>query len=133
MELEQQVCSLDLAKKLKELGCKQESYWYWWRPNHTTENWELTHLKHTAQFAKGNTCVETVRNISAFTTSELGEMLPREKIAWQGTTISGKYRLDEQDGGHTGACFIEDTEANARAKCLIWLIEEGHTDVRREK
>jgi len=29
MKLEQQVCSLELAKKLKELGVKQESYAHW--------------------------------------------------------------------------------------------------------
>lgn len=37
MKLEDQVVSLDLAKKLKELGVKQESYFYWigesiWNP-----------------------------------------------------------------------------------------------------
>ena len=29
MKLEQQVCSLELAQKLKELGVKQESLFYW--------------------------------------------------------------------------------------------------------
>lgn len=29
MPLEKQVVSLDLAKRLKELGVKQESVWYW--------------------------------------------------------------------------------------------------------
>ena len=38
MTLEQQVVSLELAKKLKELGCKQESY-FWW-----DINGELTHF-----------------------------------------------------------------------------------------
>jgi len=29
MKLEDQVCSLELAKRLKDLGMKQESLWYW--------------------------------------------------------------------------------------------------------
>lgn len=29
MELKKQVVSLDLAKRLKELNCPQESLWYW--------------------------------------------------------------------------------------------------------
>lgn len=31
MEINKQVCSLNLAKQLKELGVKQESLWYWER------------------------------------------------------------------------------------------------------
>ena len=67
MKLEKQVCSLELAKKLKELGVKQESLWYW---NQTFEakrkphpylfevqGWDKTHHKY-----------------SAFTVAELGEM-----------------------------------------------------------
>jgi hypothetical protein len=31
MNLEQQVCSLELAKRLKELGVKQDSFFFWKR------------------------------------------------------------------------------------------------------
>ena len=29
MQLEQQVCNLELSKRLKELGAKQDSLWWW--------------------------------------------------------------------------------------------------------
>ena len=37
MELEKQVCSLDLAKRLKELGAKQNAYWTWYTNAGTAE------------------------------------------------------------------------------------------------
>jgi hypothetical protein len=40
MKLEDQVVSRDLAKRLKELGMKQESYFGWFR-NDGAGEWEL--------------------------------------------------------------------------------------------
>jgi hypothetical protein len=37
MELEKQVCSLELAKRLKELGVEQQSYFVWVEANGHTE------------------------------------------------------------------------------------------------
>lgn len=57
MKLEQQVIPLDLAKRLKALGVKQEAYfWYF-------DDGELGHYANSAPL------------YAAFTTSELGEML----------------------------------------------------------
>jgi hypothetical protein len=76
MKLEQQVCSLDLAKRLKELGVKQESYFYWAtykldKPDKSFKNGIF--LTHTlGRFA--NSLIIPVA--SAFTVAELGEMLP---------------------------------------------------------
>ena len=61
MKLEQHVCSLDLAKRLKELGVKQESL-FWWG--------EITKEVHYCKAGKP-------LHISAFTVAELGEMLPK--------------------------------------------------------
>jgi hypothetical protein len=71
MKLEEQVCSLDLAKRLKELGVKQESYWYWvdWQENNhedgAPKGWNLEHPPHS-----------DCPFVSAFTVAEFGEMLP---------------------------------------------------------
>jgi hypothetical protein len=63
--LEKQVVSLDLAKRLKELGVKQESVWYWFRDRLILGRGE-----------GGNMQTFT----SAFTVAELGEMLPINDI-----------------------------------------------------
>lgn len=63
MRLEDQVCSLELANKLKALGVKQESY-FWWDTRHinlfTKENGQPFHSEDI---------------VSAFTVTELGEYL----------------------------------------------------------
>ena len=131
MILEDQVCNLELSRKLKSLGCKQESLWYWvyyW--NSGRNRWSI--------FQKdGNDKVN--EHVSAFTVAELGEMLP-DKLTYGvyagkrqnyyltttklGNSYSISYNLDLR--GQKDDCitrFIMDTEANARAKMLIYLIE----------
>jgi len=76
--------------------------------------------------------------ISAFTVAELGEMLPEifvnefdRLLGWD----TGKHKMD--DGrvvwyfGYDATTPVHesDTEANARAKALIWLIENKHIEV----
>ena len=61
LPLEKQVCSLELAKKLKELGVRQESIFYWEK----RDGWELVDDPYDDQFEL----------YSAFTVAELGELL----------------------------------------------------------
>ena len=69
MNLKDQVISLDLAKKLRRAGVKQESLWYW---NYTDRNNNKKDWILVARFIG----IEEER-ISAFTVAELGEMLPK--------------------------------------------------------
>ena len=139
MELEKQVCSLELAKKLRELGVKQESvFWHWatdvegdgltwWtvsekEPRRGKKVRELS----TPQHYRGK--------IAAFTVAELGEMLPAI-VEYKGTRRFPVSRSKEDatgareykcflDGTSLMDCFfIADTEADARAKMLIYLLE----------
>ena len=112
MKLEKQVCSLELAKKLKELGVKQESVWYW------TQTFNPKRKPHPYQFEiQGCGRADTHHKYSAFTVAELGEMLP-----------SGYYSIRE---GSVWECWLRNgtqkveasTEADARAKMLIYLLE----------
>lgn len=120
MTLENQVCSLELAKRLKELGVKQDGSLF-------------VHLK--TKHAKGvYFAADHIRNVlsdpgvnwcAAWTVAELGEMLP--------SRISS-YRLGLAyacEGGESSGCLpdykvlVRDTEADSRAAMLIYLIEQG--------
>jgi|TARA_R100001530_G_scaffold135693_1_gene113566 hypothetical protein len=109
MKLEDQVVSLELAKKLKELKVKQESLWYHYRIG---DKWGIKLTKPTIEN-------EHSEFYSAFTVSELGEILPetnwqtyREKKGW--IITDHQINLPTQKA---------DTEADARAKMLIYLLE----------
>jgi len=129
MKLEKQVCSLKLAKKLKKLGVKQESYFAWAEVNQGGKEWKYQIIKNDFQ-------TET-EYISAFTVAELGEMLPdnlcssgMDEGEWGCVYGPEEKELPDSDCGRVvGENFdhfiIEDkTEANARAKMLICLLGE---------
>ena len=121
MKLENQVCSLELSKQLKSLGVKQDSLFFWIREklklvtdiNYPPSGKELFYNE---GFVNDMTVC-----YSAFTVAELGEMLPIYcTIQRTATSWLGSY-TDEMN------CHIkkDDTEANARAKMLIYLIKQG--------
>ncbi len=127
MKLEQQVVSLTLAQKLKELGVKQESLYYHW---YSPVGWSIV----DRVFKLTNTGV--MQCPSAFTVAELGEMLPNkiEKkdnkfwlYHWKSkdsdySTCYGTFNSKGLDLFHTEDA---DTEADARAKILIYLLENS--------
>ncbi|MDD4892411.1 MAG: hypothetical protein PHH73_00230 [Candidatus Rickettsiella isopodorum] len=132
MNLEKQVCGLELAKRLKELGVKQESYFYHY-------NGRLIHFEYDEKRVKDYNPIDMKWiYYSAFTCTELGEMLPEQ------------IRLDKNDISYTITNFWsdalyknkrlfccgyshinsiksfyiwDDTEANCRASMLIFLLE----------
>ena len=130
MRLEDQVVSFELAKKLKDLGVEQSSVFDYQRSWHDKPyklnpggSWETA---------------DKDGRISAFTVAELGEMLPnhiigdevmkfdlnlwREKDGWLVA-----YWWDEDSRKSSGMAIIPNaigsTEADARAKMLIYLVE----------
>ena len=115
MRLEDQVVSLELAKKLKELGVKQESLFYYLPmydgTHHILFYRELTHSINYY--------------ISAFTVAELGEMLPDYIELTKVKNIHLATIYSEDNGTENNVSVIDDTEANSRAKMLIYLIEQG--------
>ena len=130
MKLKDQVCSLELAKKLKELGVKQESLW-WWRKE-ASHDWRLRFFEDFENLDDNDNVnfVLPELTISAFTCSELGEMLPKFIGSWknkQNWSCRSSHDLDSK-------LFMVNTEANARAKMLIYLIENKLVEIpKREK
>jgi len=117
MKLEQQVTSLEISKRLKELGVKQESYFTWYKHLSEDDGTEVWTVNGQGDRPYANPMY------SAFTVAELGEMLPIASVK--------TYRLDKRNGDsvyvceHTDVAFSSDTEADARGKMLIYLIENN--------
>jgi hypothetical protein len=124
VKLEDQVVSLPLAKRLKELGVKQDSYFVWQDINqvgaHLTESWAAVGFEHS-----------NAEHTSAFTVAELGEMLPFEAMLCYSNKLNDiwncLYAIEKREGvlevTHNEQA---STEADARAKMLIHL-KENHT------
>lgn len=147
MKIEDQTCSLELAKKLKELGVKQESVFkycgghtmYDDHPDgkfETCENTDLLDPRDEYCHTAGLTCEFT---ICAFTVAELGEMLPDGASSFKANRYhvwNTKMQTWTCDLPNTHPArhamqlrkdpqaFFGDTEADARAKMLIYLIEQ---------
>lgn len=126
MKLKDQVVSLELAKKLKELGVKQESLYLWTLRTEPATLWSLDRYGEKW----GNNIGEGYDKFSAFTVAELGEML-------LDTVQSNAYDEEEErlyyvcrlnvEGDWSKYIHITNaaTEADARAKMLIYLIENN--------
>lgn len=140
MELEKQVCSLELAKKLKGLGVKQESLFYWCERTFVQDYEVLPILsgivssEELKKFKLKELEYKPFNSFSAFTVTELGEMLPtsiKKNIIEYSLLIDDFTSLNyfELLIGEIMEPFIEsivaETEADTRAKMLVYLIEQG--------
>lgn len=141
MKLENQVVSLELAKQLKELGVKQESLFYWWISNKEEHK---NHINFQPAIHYERPIPMKDKNwdwsiVSAFTVAELGEMLPlsiytvkeeKDFYCW-GSAENASYekvmpKWAKALGGEDIEPIHAETEADARAAMLIWLVENGY-------
>jgi hypothetical protein len=123
MKLEQQVCSLELAKRLKELGVKQDGVFYWIRNAQYGDMICYGYPPKEDGEENGITCVA-----SALTVAELGDMLPDITKSWRYDYMKDDETrvwewACEKDYSHDNPTVEGTTEADARAKMLIYLIE----------
>ena len=123
MKAEQLVCSLENATKLQELGVRVPSYFEYKvcvpedaplrLPDDVVPcNRRGVPPKYYFQY----------RFTQAYTVGELGEMLPLESNSER---CIGCYEVKTKEAGDN-FFSVEDTEADARALMLIWLIENRH-------
>lgn len=120
MKLENQVVSLDLAKRLKELGVEQEleecsAYW-----DHAGRifGWTSGEDRPYTDYTK------------AHSVAELGEMLPQYLDTKDYVNGEGWIQMSKNSDGwhvryHRVKAVNEPTEADARAKMLVYLIENN--------
>lgn len=120
MKLEQQVTSLELSKRLKELGVKHESLYVWDILYGNKHEYDYVCVLNNSPFPS-----RPFPSYSAFTVAELGEMLHHGiGGAWKG--IDGSWRcswVHMKDGGSHQQSFEADTEAEARGLMLEYLIK----------
>lgn len=147
--LEQQVVSLELAKRLKELNVKQESYFYWNTDKAFIgeDNMYVVQKKDCRSVKDGY----SIDEYSAFTVAELGEMLPvivdtkdargtfdfvisktfSDKKWFVGYSKINLGRIHSDDQHYTLAGQqYERTLADALGKMLIYLLENNLIEVK---
>lgn len=130
MNIEDQVCSLELSKRLKELGVRQESLFYWWDGDDINDE---GHSVSRIEIENNDSAPSNFVVYSAFTVAELGEMLPKE--IWHPNKHKPMVCRPANRLCHWVVYYDKDTwteensEANARARMLIHLIENGLMEV----
>ena len=148
MKLEQQVTSLEISKRLKELGVKQESLFYfkkdWYDPNPPTRETAVRWVLRCSYQEMSGQKVSVEERISAFTVAELGEMLPKTikkqfnkytkskldyylSISWSEVDKKWRYAYVNSRENICLEMFFADTESDARGKMLIYLLENNLT------
>jgi hypothetical protein len=135
MKLEDQVASLELSKRLKTLGVRQESY-FWWVRHYADE--DVPENYYAAPYTSPGHSISGIergdgllRGFSAYSVAELGEMLPAmlsingDACLWYSSDKSTKGAWFSTYGDTDTPKFEEEalTEADARAKMLIHLLE----------
>jgi len=113
MKLEQQVCTLEQAKRLKELSVFGYSHFVW------MNNKNNDHLPFIdTNDGETRNWMECLG--SAYTVAELGVMLPHSHLP-KYFKLWDEWSYKEEDGSVRGYSL----EAHARAAFLIYLIENN--------
>jgi hypothetical protein len=121
MKPEDQVCSRVLATRLQRLGVKQESLFIWTLG--IVDGYCLGLREIQEPDIGPNDC-------AAFTVAELGEMMAGKFIGAYSTMVKKEWWVSggEWKAGNPGQykrLETAATEADARAKMLVYLIEQG--------
>jgi hypothetical protein len=122
MKLEHQVCSLEQAKRLKELGIIQDSFACYIGDDNPDpryhEPYELM-VTDVAYSEVGASWYDA--RIAAFTSAELGEMLPKQVSTYFN---KAEWYCEYIELGTKRYVQVEASEARARAKMILRMLEE---------
>ena len=114
MNLKDIICDFEYADRLAELGISRESLFGFCNDKRSVS---FAHKPHVS--------------LNSYTVTELGEMLASEHI--DNYLYCDLFTEKEEhfySCGYEGTVVCRDKkEANARAKLLIWLIENDHVNV----
>ena len=136
-----EVPCLELCKRLKDLGYPQGDFnsggWYWVLERNG--EWEIKYYPPKWNSAEFN----VVEKIKAPTVRELGEWLPDVIFVGDGLNreayliriAKDKWRwwyVNRYGGWLHSTMFEADTEADLRAKVLIWLVENGYVKLKKK-
>lgn len=116
-----QFTNLENSKRMKELGFKQESLFYWYSTKLYKEKDEFINYGDLEE--ESQHLFPTKKICSAYSVAELGEL-----IRLSDTTYMLPFPHVKTGLWECGAGIAEETEADARALMLIWLAEQGHID-----
>ena len=119
MKIEQQVCTLEQAKKLMALGVTAEPL-YW----HVIDIDPLTPMDIIQKWQHSN--FDQCEKYPAYNVSELGVMLPNYYESHKGA-MDDTWYCGMLEGGDGEYFAIEKTESEARAAMLIYLLENNLT------
>jgi len=123
---EKEVASLELSKRLKELGFPQNGQGWYWIVYHDRDGDRVQLLLEKERDKKFwqmlRNCKPSYREvIKAPTNSELGEWLPE---GFHEFKLDNRFWIkNKQDYSYL---VNDDIETNARARMVIWLGENGH-------
>lgn len=136
MKLEDQCVSLDLARRLKELGVKQESLFYWLDDRDCSSS-DCEDCKYKYNIIQNENVGDLRLNsdlYSAFTSAELGEILMPYL-----TEMEISFHQESFGDMKFSICsfkimaqFIGENEVECRAKMLIHLIENCLYEVNKK-
>jgi predicted amino acid racemase len=117
MKLQSQVCTLEQAKKLNELGVKQDSLFYW------IDRKDKSRVVYSGLIED----IEKLTTYSAFTVAELGVMLPCYYVVYY-TVAHGYCVCRKMENGELQRPLLTGcTQAKAGAAMLIFLLENNLT------
>lgn len=124
MKIENQVCTKEQGLRLEQLGIAHKSIFCYCRISTSPED-SYDDLLPTDWNLEGLPDSATTWTAPAFTVAELGVMLSYYYPSYQSTGIINFYCSYLEDGKMQGYTGVGDTEAQARAAMLIYLLENN--------